>query len=300
MPEAAEVRVAAAQMDLVARGRRIERLVVTHPRTTRAQPVEDLQRCAGRRIAEVRAHGKWILVAFDDHEALLGVHLRMSGLLIAAAAGAVPGDRHHHARLVLGPRPGATSMPPTPPVDGPAPAPGSPGLGAAPAEVWFRDPRTFGELRILDGPPGAPDLRDPAVDGTVLATLAARRRVGVKAVLLDQRLAVSGIGSYLADEALHRAGISPMTPAARLHRSAWERVLTAARDLADRSAGLGGVTLVDEGWCDLWGRPGAAAASLVVHARESCGSCGGGVRRGEVGGRSTRWCPRCQSARRVR
>ena len=134
----------------------------------------------------------------------------------------------------------------------------------------------------------------------VLASRAANRQVGVKAVLLDQIRSVSGIGSYLADEALHRAAISPRRPAADLRPTAWARILDAARDITMASANSGGVTLPDEGWVDLWERPGRFADELRVHGRARCATCGAPTRSAVVGGRRARWCPGCQDHRRVR
>lgn len=274
MPEAAEVTVAVAQLDRFVAGRQLNELTVSHPRTSRAQPVELLQQFVDHRVAGVRRHGKWIVITFDEAVAELGIHLRMSGQLLVRRIGDVPADRHVHAVMVI---------------DG------------GPDVVWFRDPRTFGELRILhDGAPVAPDLFDDGVTGALLAVHAVRRRVGVKAVLLDQAGAVSGIGSYLADEALHRAGISPLAPAGELAVSAWERVLAAARAVTIESAAVGGVTLPDEGWVDLHGSHGRYAEELRVHGCAACATCGAATRRATVGGRSARWCPRCQDARRRR
>lgn len=274
MPEAAEVTVAATQLDAFAAGSVLESLLVTHDRTTRAQPAEDLQRFVGRRVDGVRRHGKWIVVAFVGTGESLGIHLRMSGQLLVRGRADTPEDRHVHAVL---------------------------DFGHADEVLWFRDPRTFGELRALaDGAPVAPDLFDSGVTAGLLAIHAVRRRVGVKAVLLDQVGAVSGIGSYLADEALHRAAISPLAPAGELDAGAWDRILTAARAITVESAGAGGVTLPDEGWVDLRGRRGEFADSLRVHGREECATCGTPTRRATVGGRSARWCPRCQHARRRR
>lgn len=277
MPEAAEVAVAATQLHAVAAGRVLDALPVTHERTVRHTDPAVVAALAGRRVAGVRSHGKWIVVALEGTDVALGIHLRMSGQLLVADPGTPHPDRHVHATLHLA-------------------------AGGPSAEVWFRDPRTFGELRALSGgrPPGAADLFDPAVTGTGLAALAARRRAAVKAVLLDQQLMVAGIGSYLADEALHRAGISPVVPADELARTAWDRVLDAARAIATESQAVGGVTLADEGWVDLWGRPGRYAEQLRVHARAHCATCGTDTRTAVVGGRSARWCPRCQSARRRR
>lgn len=272
MPEAAEVEIASRQLGVLATGRRLVGVSVTHPRTSRAQPIASVSRLAGRDVSRVRRHGKWIVMEFDGDGPSLGIHLRMSGQLLARRPGDVPGDRHVHAVLDLG-----TDI------------------------VWFRDPRTFGEFRVLtDGPPGAADVLDPAVDARTLLRHAARRTVGVKAVLLDQRGPIVGVGSYLADEALHRAAISPITPASDLRITAWERILGALREVIPASVAAGGVTLADEGWVDLRGRPGRFADELRVHARERCATCGAATRSATVGGRRARWCPTCQPARRRR
>ncbi len=299
MPEAAEVAVAAAQLAHVGVGRVLEALPVTHPRTVRHLAAgDDLAELVGGRIVAVERRGKWLLVRVAGRERALGIHLRMSGQLLAHVPDERHVDRHVHAELVLGRR-----REPGPAPDGaPAPPTGATGSTADPVSVWFRDPRTFGELRLLDpdAPPVGPDLLDPAVTAASLARHALRRRVGAKAVLLDQTGPVSGIGSYLADEALHAAGISPVRPASSLAPSAWGRVLDAARSLTVASTAAGGVTLPDEGWVDLWGRPGRFGSRLRVHGREACATCGTPVRRATVGGRSARWCPRCQHPRRSR
>ena len=273
MPEAAEVAVAAAQLHQVAAGRELTALPVTHPRTVRHADPAAVAALVGRRVDAVRSHGKWIVVDLADAGAALGIHLRMSGQLLVAEPGTPHPDRHVHATLHLGP-----------------------------VDVWFRDPRTFGELRVLAGgaAPVAPDLFDPAITGAGLRDQAGRRRVGVKAVLLDQAQGVAGIGSYLADEALHRAGIDPTAPAGELARSAWDRILVSARAIATDSAAAGGVTLEDEGWVDLWGRPGTYAERLQVHARTTCATCGTPTSSAVVGGRRARWCSRCQHPRRRR
>lgn len=294
MPESAEVTVAARQLDLVARGRVLESLSVTHARTTRAQPVEAFVVFAGAVVESAERHGKWIVVSFHGVDERVGIHLRMSGQLLARRPGDVPEDRHVHAVLRLGSRSAGTLA--SSPMHVPSAPRGAPGSGAEPVEVWFRDPRTFGELRYLPhGPPVAPDLHDPGVTAAVVAADAVRRRVGVKAVLLDQNRTVSGIGSYLADEALHRAGITPLTPAATLSVTAWDGILGAARAVSLDAAAAGGVTLPDEGWVDLWGRPGRYAPELRVHGRASCAVCGTPTESAIVGGRSARWCPRCQT-----
>jgi formamidopyrimidine-DNA glycosylase len=296
MPEAAEVAVAAAQLGEIATGRGLRALVVTHERTVRHTDPEAVAALAGRLVTGVRRHGKWIVVDLDGTDVALGIHLRMSGQLLLAEPGSPHPDRHVHATLHLTP-PGISCL-----GDDRCPSATKIPVGGGPVEVRFRDPRTFGELRALPGgrPPGADDLFDPAMTGERLHELATGRRAAVKAVLLDQQRTVAGVGSYLADEALHRAGISPVVPSGELARSAWERILVAARAIATDSQAAGGVTLEDEGWVDLHGRPGRYADELVVHARTTCARCGTATRSAVVGGRSARWCPRCQHPRRRR
>ena len=295
MPEAAEVAVAATQLDAIARGRALLALPVTHDRTVRHTDPAAVAAFAGRTVAGVRSHGKWIVVDLDGTDDSLGIHLRMSGQLLVAEPGTPHPDRHVHATLHLS-HPGMSGRCQDPPDNG------TRFSGGAQVEVWFRDPRTFGELRALAGgrPPGADDLFDASVTGARLLEGASGRRAAVKAVLLDQQRTVAGVGSYLADESLHRAGIDPTVPACELARSAWERILVAARAIAVDSMAAGGVTLDDEGWVDLHGRPGTYASELQVHARTTCATCGTPTSSAEVGGRRARWCRRCQHRRRRR
>ena len=296
MPEAAEVTVAARQLHAVGVGRRLAALPVTHARTMRNVSRRALEDFVGATVVRVEPVGKWILVAFDGVERRLGLHLRMSGQLLAMPPEAGHPDRHVHAELVFGERPT-----PMVAVDGvPAPPPGAAGSTAAPVSVWFRDPRTFGEVRSLVDAPGAPDVRSPEVTAVWLHRRAERRRASVKAVLLDQSAFVAGIGSYLADEILHDAGIDPRAPARELAVSAWSRILSSSLGHIEASARVGGVTLADEGWIDLWGRPGGYGEGVRVHARARCGTCDSPTRSAILAGRSARWCPACQHPRRRR
>ena len=90
MPEAAEVAVAARQLHAVAAGRPLVALPVTHPRTTRHTDPAAVAALAGRSVAGVRTHGKWIVVDLDGTDVALGIHLRMSGQLLLAEPAHAP------------------------------------------------------------------------------------------------------------------------------------------------------------------------------------------------------------------
>jgi len=82
-------------------------------------------------------------------------------------------------------------------------------------EVAITDPRRFGRIRLSEDPKEAPPIRrlgiDPLSDfpsTKALHAILRRRRVKIKAVLLDQKV-FAGVGNWIADEVLYQAGINP-------------------------------------------------------------------------------------------
>jgi formamidopyrimidine-DNA glycosylase len=82
--------------------------------------------------------------------------------------------------------------------------------------AYFCDPRKFGscyeanDLSDLDAlAPDALTCIDPdVIDKNILPALT-NQRLGVKAILLDQKRAVSGVGNWVADEVLYQCGMHP-------------------------------------------------------------------------------------------
>jgi formamidopyrimidine-DNA glycosylase len=104
-------------------------------------------------------------------------------------------------------------------------------------------------------------------------------------VLLDQRV-VAGLGNIYAAEALWHAGISPRAAANQLGPARVARLAEAMRFvLRDAIESPGRY------------RTGESATALHVYGREgeACDRCGATVRRIVQSGRSTYFCPRCQS-----
>ncbi len=278
MPELPEVEIAARNLRVWARGRRIERAEADAQakRIFRpARPAAFTAALAGRRVAEVRRIGKHILVRLEDLAAggePLGLlsHLGMTGKWLRRSGGeAAPS--HSRARLHLD--------------DG--------------ATLHYRDPRLFGRLRIVPGarfdevPEVAalgPDPLEQGVDVARLAAALARRGIAVKVALLDQAI-LPGVGNILASEALFRARIDPRRAARSLSRAEVRRlapaVLEAVKDTIAREEGPE-VSYVEEG---------AAENPFLVYAREGerCPRCRReAIRRVVQAQRSTFFCPRCQ------
>lgn len=123
-----------------------------------------------------------------------------------------------------------------------------------------------------------------------------RRRIGIGAALLDQRV-IAGIGNVYRAEILFACGIAPMTPARDLQRAdfdcIWETTRMMMRD-GERSGRI--ITVPKE---EATGQRSKLRGRdrVQVYRRETCRRCGGPVSSETVAARTMWWCPRDQPAR---
>ncbi len=287
MPELPEVETICRQLDPELAGRRIERLEVLDERWCRPVPPAELEAAVGGRTIEgLSRRGKYLLLDLDGGQTLV-MHLRMTGNLILVEDGGAldpsegrrlyEGERstseaHLRARFTL----------------------------AGGSELWFTDPRRFGEAFLIDD--AGLDARfarlgiEPLSDGftaEALGELAAARTAPLKSFLLDQSQ-IAGVGNIYADEALFRARLHPLSPAGSMrpeHLEALREAIVAALE-----AGIdGGGASIDD-YRDGRGERGRMQDEFLVHTREGeqCPRCDGTIARIVVGGRSTYYCPGCQ------
>jgi formamidopyrimidine-DNA glycosylase len=279
VPELPEVETVRRGIAAQVVGRRITKVEVGRERTVRRTSRQALiDGLTGATLVAANRRGKYLLCPLDTGDELM-VHLRMSGRLLVADAGT---DRPPHTHVVMH-------------------------LDGVPAqELWFIDPRTFGEVVVFDPANVAievPELArmgvDPITDGlsrAQLATILRSRRRQLKALLLDQHV-IAGIGNIYCDETLHLARLRwdrssdslTTREIGRLH-SAILAVLTAAIE-------AGGSTLADTQYVDIEGQGGWFQVHHRVYDRggQRCLTCGKAtIVRVMVAGRSTCYCPHCQ------
>jgi formamidopyrimidine-DNA glycosylase len=171
------------------------------------------------------------------------------------------------------------------------------------ARVTFNDARRFGAIdlwptadieahRLLAGL--GPEPLGNGFDGGTLARRLAGRRTPVKAVLGDQRV-VAGLGNIYLSEALWRAGISPLRLARDVTAAEAETLAAAVRAVLIDAIAAGGSSLRD--YRRAVGELGYFQHSFAVYDRagEPCPRCGGAILRTVQSGRSSFWCPACQS-----
>jgi formamidopyrimidine-DNA glycosylase len=277
MPELPEVETVRRGLQRHLAGRRIERVEVGRERSVRRTSREAvIAGLAGTVVESAERRGKYLLLPLDSGDTCM-IHLRMSGQVLLAAAGA-PRPPHTHVVLHLDDR----------------------------HEAWFVDPRTFGEVVVFD--PDRVELELPELarlgvdpiaepfDAAVLRAAIGRTSRALKPLLLDQNV-VAGIGNIYADEILHRAGLRPDRPASSLDRARLVRLARSIVDVLTEAIDAGGSTLGDAQYVDLMGAAGSYQDDHRVYGRggERCLTCGRGwVRRSVAGGRGTHWCPVCQ------
>jgi formamidopyrimidine-DNA glycosylase len=263
MPELPEVEVAVRLLRSVALGRTIRDVHRWHSATRRALSDSDVTRLIGRRVTDVRRRGKHQLLALDDG-ATIHAHFRMDGdWHVGHSVDAPP----RYARAALDFEDGT--------------------------RLSLVDPRALATLATLAVPASddgtlsslGPEPTDEDFDVNVLRSALRTRRGPIKPVLLDQRV-VAGLGNIYAAEALWHAGISPRVAANRLGPARVARLADAMRFVLHDAIESPGRY-----------RTGESSNALHVYGREgeACDRCGAAVRRIVQSGRSTYFCPRCQS-----
>ncbi|MBO0785846.1 MAG: Fpg/Nei family DNA glycosylase, partial [Actinobacteria bacterium] len=221
----------------------------------------------GRRLAKPHRHGKWLTAPAGDGASLL-LHFGMDGGLDWVPAAELRGHGPGRAdRFILAYRDG---------------------------ELRYRSVRKLGGVWLLPAKTDATEVTGPQGPDAMglrtaeLAAVLAGRRGALKPALMDQSV-IAGLGNLTVDETLWRARLHPQAPASRLGRARLGRLHEAMQEVLSESVPAGRVPDA-EGWL-------TAARS---ERGAACPRCGTRLRRRQVGGRTTVWCPRCQRAPRDR
>jgi formamidopyrimidine-DNA glycosylase len=292
MPELPEVETVARGVNRRVRGDRIVRAWFgKRPQTFKTPPSRQARSLAGRTILAVHRTGKHIVFELGAEASAAGamarqgdananqaaapdaqwiVHLGMTGRLLVTTPDA-PVAPHTHARLDL----------------------------ESGNELRFVDPRRFGRLEFRnlrsrkDKAFVAPGAEPLTIGAEAFAELFLDRHMPIKAALLKQSL-LAGVGNIYADESLFHAGIRPRRRTNRLSAAELERLRLALRQILTDAIRLGGSSVSD--YVDAEGQRGFFQLEHCVYQRtdEPCRRCQTPIRRIELAGRGTHFCPICQ------
>jgi len=257
MPELPEVETAVRRLRAAVVGRTIARVRVLHPALQRRVSPAKLRALRGAAVASVERRGKHQLIMLDDGR-VLHAHFRMTGdWSFDQADDPLP----RFARAVIELTDGSRAV--------------------------LDDPRALSTLDVhpANAPPElglGPEPSDPSLTAATLHERLSRKRGPIKPAPLDQRL-ISGLGNIYAAESLWHARISPSTPASSLDPKRVGALLRAIRQVIDRATGAR--------YTD------SSVSRLAVYDREGkpCRRCHTPIERTVQAGRSTYYCPTCQS-----
>ncbi len=280
MPELAEVETVCRVMRHVLVGKRITRVEIAADSLVFQSSRRNLEDAlAGRTVRGIGRRGKTFWIELAGAGPTVYGHLGMSGWIREVggesgvrlqAHGDAPLDdeagRPRFLKLLLEARGGRA--------------------------IAFTDPRRLG--RIWLGPDPEDERRvqrlgrdafDDLPSAKELAALFARRKIPIKALLLDQG-ALAGLGNWLADEVLYHARIAPHRLASSLDAREVAALRRAIRTVVGHAVKVGADSdryprswLFEHRW-------GGSRGSQQID--------GHAIKRDEVGGRTTAWVPAVQ------
>lgn len=227
----------------------------------------------GQRIGAVTRRGKWIVIQLQEGLVLV-IHLGMTGQLRVMTANE---PRAPHTHLVFALDDGGT-------------------------ELRFRDVRRFGSATLF---PDSASLDHFFVQSKLgpepfdLAAAYWRERLTatqrcLKAALLDQQL-VAGVGNIYADESLFQARLHPTQLGSATGRAEAERLRRAVVVVLKRAIEARGSSIRD--YVGGTGERGKYQEEFRVYGRtgQPCRRCRTPIACIRLAGRSTHYCPQCQS-----
>jgi formamidopyrimidine-DNA glycosylase len=273
MPELPEVEIARRTLVRWFEGHSLVRTEATKTRTFRGGRAAEFEALKGP-LTKADRRGKYLMLQFGAGG--LMAHLGMTGKFVKRPA--QTDEPYSRARFVLD-------------------------TGDV---IHFKDARMFGEIHAAPSAalaelPGVKKLgRDPLVDGLdwkQLKDAIGKTKLDLKVALMDQtRLA--GLGNIHAAEALFRAGLHPGRKPKTLSDTEWKalakaihRSLKFGLEEQWEEAESGEIQYVEE--------PGVENPFLIYgRAGSPCRKCKTKVKSYTQAGRTTHFCPKCQSKKR--
>lgn len=276
MPELPEVETICRSLRTHILNKEINDVVVLWPEAVVALPETEFSKILqGCTFENITRRGKYLLLDLSKGLTLV-IHLRMTGQLIyhGVERGSVDIIKHTHVIFYF-----------------------------ADGELHFIDTRKFGRIQLIDtldvqqvmDKLGPEPLDDNFEFDTLGLRLAERHKsASIKAALLDQEV-VAGLGNIYVDEVLFAAGVRPDRSVEELKTSEVVLIHQAIRDILTESIAFQGTTFRD--YRDAEGKTGNFQKSLKVYGRggKPCVICKTKLESQKIAGRSSCFCPQCQS-----
>lgn len=270
MPELPEVETVVRILNTFVPNKTIKDVVVYREKSI-PMPVSDFKNALiGETFLPTTRKGKHIIFHLTNNKVIVS-HLRMEGKYFESSVDATP-DKHDILCYQF--------------TDGTA--------------LRFNDVRKFGttDLRTEDNYKTTLPLskvgKEPwEISAKDLREAFKKKNGTIKESLLDQTI-MCGLGNIYVDEVLFATNIHPKTPANTVSIKDLERIIGESRRILEDAIECGGSTI--RSYHPKEGMDGRMQNQLLAygHANEPCPKCGMIMRKIEVGGRGTTYCPKCQ------
>jgi len=291
MPELPEVETIKRTLQKAIVGKTIKNIEVRKAKIFQGRPQEVI----GRKIEGIERRGKMLIIKLSGDKALV-IHFKLTGQMVWAEENSKFEIRNSKFVVLGHPIPFAgTELPAKTThvifeING--------------GKLFYNDLRQFGWIKVISnikyqisnivGELGAEPF-DKEFTTEYLQQIFSRSSKPIKLVLMDQSK-IAGVGNIYANEALFEAGILPTKPAKRLRNEEIEKLRGAIIKVLEEGIKYGGSSAKDEAYIKPTGEPGSYQQHFRVYQRagEKCRKCGAIIKRINLGGRGTFFCPNCQ------
>jgi formamidopyrimidine-DNA glycosylase len=265
MPELPEVETIKRELEKTVLGKKIKEVCVHNPKVIREPSADKFKKALeGTTFKNILRKAKVLILELSNGKSLV-IHLKMTGQLV------YPGDAKI-SRVSFKLSDGKT--------------------------LDFNDQRLFAELRVMDDWRSLRFIQGLGPEPFELSLekfkeMLAAKKTKIKPLLLDQTF-ISGIGNLYAAESLFRAKIHPERAANSLSAQEKQLLFGQIQEVLKQAIKHGGSSVDD--YVRLTGKPGNYARFHKVYGRQgkSCLICKTPIKKINLGGRGTCFCPRCQ------
>lgn len=166
--------------------------------------------------------------------------------------------------------------------------------------LFYNDVRKFGVILLKKDdlwatPPLSEVGDEPFVmdEDKFLVGLNKKGKLPIKEALLDQSL-IAGIGNIYDVETLYASHIHPLTPCEEISKEEASKILAESSRIMNEAISCGGSTI--KSFHPKEGYSGLMQNKLLIYGKDNdpCPDCGTPIRKIEIGGRGTSYCPNCQ------
>jgi len=284
MPELPEVETIKRVLEKTIVGKTIKNIEVRKAKIFQGKPEEVI----GRKIERIERRGRMLIIKLSGGKALV-VHFKLTGQMVWIPRA---GERvtFGHPIPFAGTKLPAKTTHVIFDIDG--------------GRLFYNDLRQFGWIKVITNY----ELRitnylknlglepfDKEFTTEYLQQIFSRTSKPIKLVLMDQTK-IAGVGNIYANEALFEAGILPTKPAKKLRNEEIKKLREAIIKVLEEGIKYGGSSAKDEAYIKPTGEPGNYQQHFRIYQRagEKCRKCGTIIKRINLGGRGTFWCPKCQ------